>query len=98
MVEFEVVYQGQVFHIKGEPDAEEIRDRVEWRTKHGADSLAICHVCPCCGRRNTEWIRNQWSICYDCEIAFNGLERFLDTSIEYEDQDAIDYVATHGEE
>ena len=90
-----VIYQGQVLHIKGEPDEEEIRGYVDWHSKYGTNSLAIHHTCPCCGDNNTEWKRNQWSICYDCGIAFDALERFVDLSIEYEDQDALNYIMTH---
>jgi len=96
----EIIYEGQVLHIKGEPDEEEINRHLEWYSKYGINSLAIQHCCPACGGDNTEWIRNRWSICYDCEIAFNideDDERYIDTSVEHEDQDAIDYVNLHGE-
>lgn len=35
-----------------------------------SDRLAIRHECPHCGSKRTRWVRNQWHICFDCDIPF----------------------------
>lgn len=62
---------------EGEPTGVEILQRKAFRDMHGPNHLAISHKCPACGRSNTEWVRNEWSICYDCELAFEGLEEYI---------------------
>lgn len=52
----------------GEPTIEEIRWYANWDNMQ--DHLAIRHTCPCCGGKRTRWLRQEWNICFDCEIAF----------------------------
>ncbi len=64
---------------EGEPGGIEILQRKAFRTMYGVNRLAINHQCPACGTmKNAEWIRQQWVICYDCEIAFDSFERYTD--------------------
>jgi len=68
---------------EGEPGEIEILQRKEFRDKHGPNSLAIKHTCPVCGNHNTEWVRNQWSICYDCLITFDSSEEYCEPAPYY---------------
>jgi len=68
--------------IDGEPTQQEIAKWWNWDKME--DHLAIRHQCPCCGGRRTRWVRHEWNICYDCEIAFT-----FDDLEEYVDQDRI---------
>ena len=52
----------------------EINHRKEERELWGKDHLAIRRRCPYCGGRNTEWIRHQFSICFDCDVSFTATE------------------------
>lgn len=52
----------------GEPQPDEIQYWAEWDNMK--DNLATRHQCPCCGGGHTRWVRQEWNICYDCEIAF----------------------------
>ncbi len=65
-----------------EPGGVEILQRKAYRTMYGPNHLAIKHTCPACGGMNTEWVRREWSICYTCEIAFEGNERYYDLTEE----------------
>ena len=54
---------------EGEPTDEEIQARKQWN-KDNHDHLAINPVCPTCGSKDTMWVRQQWSICFNCESSF----------------------------
>lgn len=66
----------ELWQYSGEPTAEEIAQRLEFwkRWSPGAykdDHLRIHPKCPNCNsNKDTEWVRNEWSICYNCLIAF----------------------------
>lgn len=62
----------------GEPTDTEILQRLAFHLMHGPNHLAIHHICPACNGKNTEWVRNQWAICYDCEIAFDAFELYVE--------------------
>lgn len=70
----------ELYQYQGEPQLEEILQRKELWDKYGKDNLDISHRCPNCEQFHTRWIRNEWSICFDCKIAFT-----LDDSIGYID-------------
>lgn len=64
----------ELHEYTGEPTIEEILHRKADRERCGLDHLAIHGRCPACGKMNTEWIRNQWHICFDCEMVFTTTE------------------------
>ena len=58
----------------GELTVYEINHLAEFRRIWGADSLAISHECPSCDSIETEWIRHEWNICFNCQIPFTLTE------------------------
>jgi len=58
----------------GEVSDYEIRHRKEDRELWGEDHLAVHRRCPYCGGRNTEWVRHQFSICFNCDVSFTAEE------------------------
>ena len=71
----------EFWEYSGEPTPEEIIHRLEDNKLHNHNTkLWIRHKCPNCGNRNTKWIRQEWSICFDCIIAFT-----LDDALGYYD-------------
>lgn len=68
---------------EGEPGPIEVLERKAYRTINGVSSLAIKKVCPACQGTNAEWIRNQWAICFDCELVFNAFEEYAEPVPEY---------------
>ncbi len=67
----------------GEPELYEILHLKEFREIWGPDHLAIHHVCPACGK-DGEWVRNQYAICFNCLIAFDAFEVYIDLTIDDE--------------
>ena len=63
----------------GEPELYEIMHLLEYREIWGVNHLAISPHCPNCEGTNTEWLRKEWSICYDCLIAFDASDKVYDT-------------------
>ena len=61
---------------EGEPGPVEILERKAYRTINGVSHLSIIKVCPACNGTNAEWIRNEWSICFDCELVFTDDKYF----------------------
>ena len=57
----------ELYQYEGEPTIEEIEYRY---SLHHKDRLIISRQCPACAGNNTEWVRNQYHICYDCRMAF----------------------------
>ncbi len=68
----------------GEPALFEILQRKEYRDRVGPDHLAIKKICPACGNDDAVWVRNQWAICYACELAFDAFEGYIDLTIDEE--------------
>ena len=62
----------------GEPSQIEILQRKADRMEWGPNSLAVYHICPACNNKKAEWIRNEWAICFQCEIAFDPFEMYYD--------------------
>jgi len=66
----------ELHEYTGEPTEEEIQQRLEfwqsWSPNGYKDNhLRITKFCPMCESPNdTEWVRNEWYICYNCMIAF----------------------------
>jgi len=66
----------ELHEYTGEPTEQEIQQRLEfwnsWSPNSYKDNhLRIHHPCPCCGSdEDTEWVRQEWNICYNCLIAF----------------------------
>jgi hypothetical protein len=65
----------ELHQYEGEPTPEEIIQRLDfWNSwdKCGVkgNRLRIWKACPNCGSDHTEWVRNQWYVCYDCIITF----------------------------
>lgn len=69
----------------GEPGPIEILQRKADRTLEGPDHLMIYHICPACGNPKAEWIRQQWAVCYICELAFDAFEKYMDLTEEIEE-------------
>jgi hypothetical protein len=71
----------EVWQHRGIPTDEEIQ---QWMEIDGdlSDHLAIRHICPTCGSLRTRWIRNQYSICFNCESSFT-LEETKDEEEEF---------------
>jgi hypothetical protein len=72
----------------GEPTEREIYHRKLYRKEHGQTS-GIHKQCPCCGSKNTDYLREvditSWYCCYDCDLAFtfeDAHERFIDITDE----------------
>lgn len=68
----------------GEPGGVEILQRRAFHTMYGPNHLAIHKTCPACSSNEAEWIRNQWAICYSCELAFDAFERYDDLTVDEE--------------
>ena len=79
----------ELYQYSGEPTDEEIEHRLRDRIKDGVNHLSIRHICPNCQGNNTEWIRNEWSICFGCQIAFNPFDQVYDTQA-YKEDDRIE--------
>jgi len=79
----------ELYGHTGEPTEEEIQQRLEfwqsWSPNGYKDNhLRITKACPMCeSPDDTEWVRNEWYICYNCMIAFT-----LQDSIGYYDVEA----------
>ncbi len=69
---------------EGEPTDTEIQQRKDFRNRVGPDHLAIKKICPACGSDDAVWVRNQWAICYICELAFDAFEGYIDLTEEPE--------------
>ena len=63
----------EFYEYEGEPTDEEIAARKEW-DKNNYDHLAIRPICPTCDSRDTMWLRQQWSVCFNCDSSFTNLE------------------------
>ena len=79
---------------EGEPQLYEILFWTEHFRIWGNNSLAVRHVCPACGGKDTEWMRNRWAICYRCLLAFETNERYIDLTIdeEMEGDNSMEYM------
>ena len=73
-----MVYHEAFGLYEGEPEIVEILQRKYYHTINGANSLAIYHTCPVCDSNKAEWIRQEWAICFQCEIAFDAWELYTD--------------------
>ena len=73
----------------GEPGTIEILQRKVYHELNGQNSLAIRVWCPACNKWTGEWIRNEWCICYPCELAFTNLERYDDLTIDYDMEETV---------
>ncbi len=73
----------------GEPELYEILFLKEYRDIWGHDSLATYHPCPACNSRKAEWVRQEWCICYDCLIAFDGWELYIDLTEDEKPEEEI---------
>jgi len=66
----------ELHEYTGEPTQQEMEQRLafwkSWSPNGYKDNhLRIHPFCPCCGSdEDTEWVRQEWNICYDCFIAF----------------------------
>ena len=66
----------ELHEYTGEPTQQEMEQRLafwkSWSPNSYKDNhLRIHHPCPCCNSdKDTEWVRQEWNICYDCLIAF----------------------------
>ena len=66
----------ELYEYSGEITDEEIQHRLdEWykwdERGYKANHLRIQHTCPCCGSDDdTEWVRQEYNICYNCMIGF----------------------------
>ena len=80
--------EGEIFdsfgQYTGEPALFEILQRKAYNDANGPDHLAIKKVCPACGSKDAVWVRNQWAICYECELAFDAFEEYMDLTEEPE--------------
>ncbi len=65
---------------EGEPTETEILQRLAFHLMHGPNHLAIKHTCPACHSPDAEWVRNEWAICYACELAFDASEKYIETT------------------
>lgn len=63
---------------KGKPDEREVYHRKLYRLNWGRHHLMTAKMCPLCNHRDTEWIRGPWSVCYVCEIVFEGDEVYYE--------------------
>jgi len=67
----------ELYEYTGEPTEQEMEQRLtfwkSWSPNAYRDNhLRINHPCPCCGSDvDTEWVREEWNICYSCMIAFS---------------------------
>ena len=61
----------------GEPQLYEILHRKEYLEIWGPNHLTIHHPCPACGQQG-DYVRNEWAICYNCLIAFDICEEYID--------------------
>ncbi len=68
----------------GEPELYEIMERKEHNDIWGSSTLAIYKACPACNSPKAEWVRQEWAICYDCLLAFDAFERYIDLTVEEE--------------
>ncbi len=61
----------ELWEYEGKPTEEEIllREADQERCQYDT-GLWIRHKCPNCEEKNTKWLRQEWSICFDCTIAF----------------------------
>ncbi len=73
-----MVYHEAFGLYEGEPTNIEILQRKQYHTENGRNSLAISHRCPACGGKDTEWVRQEWAICFDCIISFDQFEMYID--------------------
>lgn len=56
------------YYNTDEPQAEELN---LWQSMYDpSDQLAIRHECPYCGSHKTQWMRNEWHMCFNCLIPF----------------------------
>jgi len=69
---------------EGEPQLYEILHLKEWDKVWGSSHLTIYKTCPACGSTKAEWIRLIWAICFDCELAFDAFECYIDLTIDEE--------------
>ena len=66
----------ELYEYTGEPTEQEINQRLSfwqsWSPNNYKDNhLRIQTICPCCNSdEDTEWVREEWNICYRCFIAF----------------------------
>ena len=66
----------ELHEYTGEPTEQEIQQRLEFWKSWSPDSYKDNHLrihppCPCCeSDEDTEWVRQEWNICYKCLIAF----------------------------
>jgi hypothetical protein len=66
----------ELFEYTGEVTDEEIQHRLdEWfkwdKRGYKANHLRIQHICPVCNSmEDTEWVRQEYNICYKCMISF----------------------------
>jgi len=72
----EVIAYMELHEYTGEPTEQEMEERLKfwqsWSPNAYRDNhLRINHPCPCCGSdTDTEWVRNEWNVCYSCFITF----------------------------
>ena len=57
----------------GKPTLYEIQHLKEQLETWGVGRVGrdIHKVCPSCGSKKAEWLRNEWAVCYDCLLAFD---------------------------
>lgn len=78
----------ELYEYSGEPQLEEILHRKSEPPQ--SDHLGTHLRCPACNGLNTEWVRNEWHICFNCEMAFTtgeATERYIDLSDEPEEEE-----------
>ena len=73
---------------EGEPEIVEILQRKHYQTVNGANSLAIYQICPACNKK-AEWVRQEWCICFDCLISFDGWELYTDLTEDEKTEEVI---------
>ena len=77
---------------EGEISQYELLHAKEFRDIWGKNKLAISHQCPLCSSKDTEWIRQDWCICFGCTSTFT-VQDALDFQIFLDEEDEKEEMA-----
>ena len=73
----------------GEPSSYETQYLSEHRRIWGKNSLATSPECYKCGSKDTEWLRQEWNICFNCLTVFTSDEALDYQCFLQEEQDKL---------
>jgi len=58
---------------------EPTQNEIMWHLEYGHISgLGFQHKCPFCRSTKTNWIRNMYHLCFDCEMVFTTCDALLE--------------------